>query len=230
MLQRGRLTGKARMGLLALCEYNACLLADEHVAIVSANTCRYLPLVKKVIPCGVNMERFSPRPRSRKRRPCCSSARCTGASAGRCCWTCSSARSARASRTPSSGRCARSRSRATASAGSGASPEETLTDLYRRAWVFCLPSTYEGFGVPYIEAMASGTPVVATPNVGAREVTQEGRAGLLVRDADLAETLVQVLTDADLRQRLREAGLQRAQDFSWDRVCAQYEAIYAGPP
>lgn len=39
---------------------------------------------------------------------------------------------------------------------------ERLTEFYRRAWLFCLPSSYEGFGVPYIEAMASGTAVVAT--------------------------------------------------------------------
>ena len=56
----------------------------------------------------------------------------------------------------------------------GRVPLEKLADLYRRAWVFCLPSSYEGFGVPYIEAMASGTPVVATPNVGAVEVLGDG--------------------------------------------------------
>ncbi len=50
-----------------------------------------------------------------------------------------------------------------------------LADRYRRAWVFCLPSTYEGFGVPYIEALLSGTAVVATSNQGSREVLEEGR-------------------------------------------------------
>lgn len=226
MLHARTLVGKARMGLLALCEANACLLADENVAI-SWNTCRYLPLVKKVIPCGVNMDHFHPGEKSeaptvlfvgtmhgRKRgamlldqfqrliRP-----RVPNAEFWAVC------------EEPVEGEGIR---------WFGRIPLETLADLYRRAWVFCLPSSYEGFGVPYIEAMASGTPVVATPNVGAREVTQEGRAGRLVRDADLAEALVEVLTDAALRQRLREAGLQRAQDFTWDWICAQYEAMYAG--
>ena len=82
--------------------------------------------------------------------------------------------------------------------------------------------------MPYIEAMASGTPVVATPNVGAREVTREGQDGLVIPNAQLGETLVRVLTDAALRQRLRAAGLTRAQDFRWDRICEQYENIYSG--
>jgi glycosyltransferase involved in cell wall biosynthesis len=76
--------------------------------------------------------------------------------------------------------------------------------------------------------MASGTPVVATPNLGALEVTQNGRSGLMANDAALAETLIKVLTEAELRERLRAEGLRRAQDFGWDKVCAQYEALYAG--
>jgi len=90
---------------------------------------------------------------------------------------------------------------------------ETLADLYRRAWVFCLPSTYEGFGVPYIEAMASGTPVVASPNPGAREVTQEGRFGLIASDSALSETLLRVLTEEDYTPEVTQEGLLRATGF-----------------
>jgi phosphatidylinositol alpha-mannosyltransferase len=104
---------------------------------------------------------------------------------------------------------------------------EKLAELYSRAWVFCLPSSYEGFGVPYIEAMASGTPVVASPNPGAAEVTCNGKYGLLAKDADLGDALMGALTDAELRERLRNAGLERARDFGWDRVCGEYEALYA---
>src|SRR5205814_1213559 len=61
-------------------------------------------------------------------------------------------------------------------------PLEHLADLYRQAWVFCLPSSYEGFGRPYVEAMASGTPVVATRNPGALEVLEGGRFGIVATD------------------------------------------------
>ena len=104
--------------------------------------------------------------------------------------------------------------------------QSTLVDLYRRAWVFCLPSTYEGFGVPYIEAMASGVPVVASPNVGAREVTHNGRDGILAEDSELGTRLLHLLQDASTRALWRQRGLQRAQDFSWGRVCQQYEEVY----
>ncbi len=101
-----------------------------------------------------------------------------------------------------------------------------LAWLYREAWVFCLPSIYEGFGIPYVEAMASGTPVVATPNAGAQEVLDHGRAGLIVSDAELGVTLRRVLTDATLRAEYRERGLDRAKQFAWDVVAAQYEKLY----
>jgi len=103
---------------------------------------------------------------------------------------------------------------------------EVLARLYREAWVFCLPSSYEGFGRPYIEAMAAGTPVVATPNAGAMEILDNGRFGLIVSEEHLGETLVKLLTDADLRERLSKSGLDRATVYSWERVAEQYEHVY----
>jgi phosphatidyl-myo-inositol alpha-mannosyltransferase len=103
---------------------------------------------------------------------------------------------------------------------------ETLTALYRRAWLFCLPSTYEGFGVPYIEAMASGTAVVASLNPGAREVLENGRYGLLADDDDLGTQLRMLLNEPEQRWDYAQKGLQRAQDFTWERVVKQYEQIY----
>ena len=105
---------------------------------------------------------------------------------------------------------------------------ETLTDLFRRAWVFCLPSTYEGFGVPYIEAMASGTAVIASPNPGAREVLRGGEDGLVVEDGLLGAALVDLLGDPQRRRDLECAGPVRAGDFSWERVAGRYEELYAG--
>ena len=102
-----------------------------------------------------------------------------------------------------------------------------LADLYRKAWVFCLPSSYEGFGRPYAEAMASGTPVVATPNPGALEVLDHGRYGIITPASGLGTTLLELLGDPDRRVKLANAALVRAEDFRWDKVASQYEELYA---
>jgi len=104
--------------------------------------------------------------------------------------------------------------------------EDRLAGLYRAAWLLCLPSSYEGFGRPYLEALAAGTVAVGTPNAGAREVLEDGRDGFVVPDEALGETLCRVLTDAALREAFIRRGLARAQAFGWDRVAEQYETLY----
>jgi glycosyltransferase involved in cell wall biosynthesis len=104
--------------------------------------------------------------------------------------------------------------------------DEALADVYRRAWVFCLPSTYEGFGIPYAEAMLSGLPVVATPNPGSDYVTDGGKAGIITHDRDLGRTLARVLGDERERARMRRAGLQRAELFDLRAVADRYEELY----
>ncbi len=103
---------------------------------------------------------------------------------------------------------------------------EKLSELYAAAWIFCLPSSYEGFGRPYVEAMAAGTPVVATPNPGAIEVLENGRFGLITTVAELGESLVSLLSDSAMRENFSQQGLQRAQQYDWDRIVDQYEKIY----
>jgi glycosyltransferase involved in cell wall biosynthesis len=109
----------------------------------------------------------------------------------------------------------------------GSIAADALADLYRRAWVVCVPSSYEGFGRPAIEAMASGTPVVATPHAGAREVLDGGRFGLIAEDRRLGAALCSVLTDARLREELARLAVSRAREYAWDRVAARYERIYS---
>jgi glycosyltransferase involved in cell wall biosynthesis len=109
----------------------------------------------------------------------------------------------------------------------GRVPVETLAELYRSAWVFCLPSTYEGFGVPYIEAMAAHTAVVASSrNPGAREVLSDGDFGLLVDDDELGPALTRVLCDAALRERMERRGAERSRRFAWHRIAASYESAF----
>ena len=95
---------------------------------------------------------------------------------------------------------------------------ERLRDLYRHARVFVYPSRYEGFGIPPLEAMACGAPVIAT-RTGAIPEYAEGAALLIApgdRDA-LRESLARVLRDSALRRELRARGPERAKLFSWDR-------------
>jgi glycosyltransferase involved in cell wall biosynthesis len=104
--------------------------------------------------------------------------------------------------------------------------DERLAEHLRSAWVFTLPSSYEGFGVPYIEAMASGTAVVATPNAGARELLSSGDGGVLVTDDELGDALSSLLVDESRRDALAAGGVEVARRFDWNRIAAAYERIY----
>ncbi len=109
----------------------------------------------------------------------------------------------------------------------GYMPEETLAVMYRLAGVFVFPSLYEGFGLPPLEAMVSGTPVVTSNVSSLPEVA--GDAAVLVDPYDpasIADGIYKVLTDAHLRRDLRRKGLARASQFSWDESVRRVRAIY----
>jgi glycosyltransferase involved in cell wall biosynthesis len=96
-----------------------------------------------------------------------------------------------------------------------------LADLYRGAACLVLPSRYEGFGLPVLEAMACGTPVVATPEPALREVA--GDAALFADRAHLADALRQAVRE---RERLSAAGLERAKAFSWRETARRTLEVY----
>jgi glycosyltransferase involved in cell wall biosynthesis len=106
-------------------------------------------------------------------------------------------------------------------------PDETLAALYRLAALFVFPSLYEGFGLPPLEAMASGTPVVTSNVSSLPEVA--GDAAVLVDPYDV-ESIVhgmrRVLSDPALADEMRKKGLVRARDFSWERSVARTHDIY----
>ena len=106
--------------------------------------------------------------------------------------------------------------------------DEQLAALYRQAWVYASPSTYEGFGLPYLEAMACGTAVVATPNPGSQEVLADGRFGRLVSDDKFGSAILELFTDADARGALESSGIQRARAFSLNAMIDRYEALMEG--
>jgi glycosyltransferase involved in cell wall biosynthesis len=101
-----------------------------------------------------------------------------------------------------------------------------LSQLMSRSWCFCLPSSYEGFGLPYLEAMAHGVPVVASPNPGSRMLLADG-CGLLAGDDELGPRLVEVLGNRELRQSLAAKGSGRVEEYSWERMAERHEQAYA---
>ena len=93
-----------------------------------------------------------------------------------------------------------------------------LPALFWGAEAFVLPSLYEGFGLPALEAMASGTPVIAADNSSLGEIL--GRAGLSYKPnnaKELTKSLREVLGEGTLKNQLKEKGLKRAKDFSWEK-------------
>ncbi len=213
---------RLRMLCLAIAEIAQCFVADRNVC-VSRNTRRYLPLAREVIWNGVDRTRFSAGAsksaapsiffvgtlESRKRgaelldvfqrqiRPLLPEAEL---------WI------------------AREQTPVVAEGVRWFGPvsQDKLIELYQKAWVFCLPSSYEGFGVPYIEAMSCGTAVVATPNAGALEVLEGGRFGIIADLPNLGRALLAILQNEDERERMQTVGLTRAADFDWKRIVAAY--------
>lgn len=106
-------------------------------------------------------------------------------------------------------------------------PEPEMAEFYSRAAVFVYPSLYEGFGLPILEAMACGAPVVSSSSSSLPEVG--GDAALYADPANSQEFTAQIarlLDDPGLRQRLSRAGLLRASQFSWYRTARETLAVY----
>ena len=105
--------------------------------------------------------------------------------------------------------------------------DDQLAILYRLASVFAFPSLYEGFGLPPLEAMASGTPVVTSNVSSLPEVV--GGAAVLVDPYDvdaIVDGLRRVLTNPTLAAEMRQKGIARAREFSWERSVAKTWAVY----
>jgi len=106
-------------------------------------------------------------------------------------------------------------------------PELDLAHYYSSALLLAYPSLYEGFGLPPLEAMACGCPVVTSDNSSLPEIM--GEAGIMVNPYDtdsLAQAMREVLTDSKLRNDMVSKGLKQAKKFSWERAAMETQEVY----
>jgi glycosyltransferase involved in cell wall biosynthesis len=109
----------------------------------------------------------------------------------------------------------------------GYQSDTTIAELLAGARLLLFPSLYEGFGLPVLEAMASGTPVILSRSSALPEVA--GEAGTYIDPQDeraCAEAIQQLIDDQPEWQRRRDAGLVRAEEFSWQRCAAITASVY----
>jgi glycosyltransferase involved in cell wall biosynthesis len=105
---------------------------------------------------------------------------------------------------------------------------ERLNELYNLASAFIYPSRYEGFGLPVLEAMAAGTPVVTTNTTALPEIA--GSAAVMHDPDDVdafADSLTRILTEDTLAATLKQLGLARAREFSWETAAEKTHHVYA---
>jgi glycosyltransferase involved in cell wall biosynthesis len=109
----------------------------------------------------------------------------------------------------------------------GRVPQEILPLLYSGAEIFIYPSLFEGFGMPPLEAMACGTPVIASNRTSVPEVL--GDAALFVdplNPAEITQSIKEILSDSSLRETCRQKGIERARLFSWERNAELTVSLY----
>jgi phosphatidyl-myo-inositol alpha-mannosyltransferase len=206
-------------------ELATAALHRDAVVAVSENARRANRYIRRVIPNGVDRRTFHPGPGPRAERP---TIMFVGVLSGRKrgAWLLDLFERVIRPRVPSAELhmvCPSGPMREGVTYHVGVSDTD-LAALYCRAWVYASPSTYEGFGLPYAEALACGTPVIATPNDGSREMLSGG-GGLLVDDSSFAPALLALLEDEVQRRRLQREASARSGDHDLESTLDAYEAL-----
>lgn len=106
-------------------------------------------------------------------------------------------------------------------------PDEDLSAIYSGATAFIFPSLYEGFGLPILEAMQCGTPVISSNSTSLPEVAGDAAIVVAPKDEDaLCQAMLNLLTDSNLCQNLTQKGLERSKEFSWHKCASETVEIY----
>lgn len=193
---------------------------------ISEGTKKYLPFIKEVIPCGVDMELFKKKYRKSKKASILFIGTIQGRKRGK--FLCSVFRRKIIIKYPKcelwliadepiNGRNIQYFGRVSSN---------ELVYLYNKAWILCSVSLYEGFGVPLIEAMACGTPVISSPNRGAIEVLKNGRYGAILNDNKISEGILSLLGNERRREKMSAKGLEYVRKFSFFNIAKRYEKAY----
>ncbi|MCD6578226.1 glycosyltransferase family 4 protein, partial [bacterium] len=106
---------------------------------------------------------------------------------------------------------------------------ELLPHLYKKASIFLYPSFYEGFGMPVLESMAAGCPVITSNISSTKEVG--GKGSYLINPhniGNMAQAIINILNDDEFRENLIKRGLFRAQEFTWENTALKTEKLYLG--
>ncbi len=194
---------------------------------ISRTTCRSLPVVKTVIPCGIPLSTFRPGPGKSKHPRILFVGDLDSRKRGRLVLKVfeeeilpriPEARLVVVGPQPCEG---------VGVEYAGVVPRDRLIEEYRAAWVLWSAAVYEGFGVPLIEAMACCTPVLSCRNAGALEIIQHNYNGILTDENSMGNSLCRLLRSPDTRERIGNNGLRYVEKrFDMNRIAKYYETLY----
>jgi glycosyltransferase involved in cell wall biosynthesis len=111
----------------------------------------------------------------------------------------------------------------------GLAPSARLAEIYSSADVFVFPSEYEGFGLPPLEAMACGTPVVVNYCPGVSEYAVNEYNALVARKEELASSIERICKDKELASRLRQGGFATVKQYDLEKVVDRVEKAFCSP-
>lgn len=213
-------------GLFYIFEWISCFHPSLKAGISTA-TKSALPLVKKVIPCGVPLDRYTPSNKKSKKPSILFIGDLNSRKRGKYLLKIFNNDILKKHRECMLSVVGPEPCYGTNVKYLGNLTEDDLIAEYQKAWIYCMASSYEGFGVPAIEAMACGTAVVAVENPGIKEIVGHNYNGLLLKDSEFSLGIDRIIRDSNLRKTLEKNGRSTVEKrFDIKIIAAEYESLY----